>query len=75
MLYHAHFKEINCITKELQEALGSDAIFTLDGRNNIETMIKDAEKRMFNLRKVKDYIGFNIYKGNLRERHFCYRSI
>lgn len=46
------------------EAMGSDSVFILDARNNLETMKFDAVKRMEQLKRVQDYIGFKIMKGD-----------
>ena len=46
------------------EQCGSDSVFILDGRNNIETMINDAYERMERLKPVQPhYNGFNICRG------------
>lgn len=46
------------------DAMGSDGVFILDGRNSLSTMINDATKRMKSLSKVKpNYIGFKIMRG------------
>jgi hypothetical protein len=46
------------------EMLGSDGIFILDGRNNLSTMIKDAKKRMSQLKNIhNNIIAFTINRG------------
>lgn len=52
------------LSGKIVEALGSDGVFILDGRNNLETMNNDATERMNKLRKVQPhYIGYRIYRG------------
>jgi hypothetical protein len=56
------------LTKDLNgnivEAMGSDSVFILDGRNKPDTMINDSLIRMNQLRNIHpDYIGFRIYQG------------
>lgn len=57
------------LTKDLSgylvEALGSDGVFILDGRNNVDTWKIDAMMRMHKLRNVQpDFIGYRIYKAS-----------
>ena len=48
---------------------GSDGVFILDGRNKMETWVKDAFKRIHQLQYVqKNIVGFKIIKGHLREK-------
>lgn len=43
---------------------GSDSVYILDGRNNLDTMIFDAEKRMEKMRTIHTYIiGYKIIKA------------
>ena len=56
------------------ESLGSDGIFILDGRNNLETMIRDSVTRMKKLSKLHDYTGFKIMKGDLKRSTCIYAS-
>ena len=42
------------------DAIGSDGVFILDGRNSLEIMINDAKERQA---KFKNFIGFKIMKG------------
>jgi len=44
-------------------ALGSDGVFILDGRNNLNTMIVDAKQRKEQLKNVKTFVGFKIMQG------------
>ena len=64
MKYYAQFyRRVSDTAKT--EMLGSDSVFILDGRNRLPTMIKDAEKRMFQMRNIhRSIIGFTIKKGN-----------
>lgn len=48
---------------------GSDGVFILDGRNKMETWIKDAFDRIHSLRFVqKQIVGFKIIKGHLLDK-------
>ena len=43
---------------------GSDSVYILDGRNNLDTMISDAEKRVEKMRTIHPYIcGYKIIKA------------
>lgn len=47
------------------ELCGSDGVFVLDGRNNIETMKDDAQQRMQKLNKFgKQITGYRILRAN-----------
>jgi hypothetical protein len=66
MKYYVQFLKVN-MAGEIDEQLGSDGIFILDGRNNLYTMIQAAFDRIHALRHVKKHIaGFDIMKGDLR---------
>lgn len=45
------------------DALGSDGVFILDGRNSLSIMISDSKNRMQKLEKLHNFIGFKIMKG------------
>ena len=45
------------------EAMGSDSVFILDGRNSLNTMKIDAKKRIEQLKNIHSFIGFKIMKG------------
>jgi hypothetical protein len=46
------------------EMCGSDGVYILDGRNNLDNMIIDAEKRMEKMRTIHTYIiGYKIIKA------------
>ena len=64
MKYHVQFlqESITC-ENEVVEALGSDGVFILDGRNSLATMIQDAADRMYQLRNIHKYVGYIIKKG------------
>jgi len=48
----------------LEDLCGSDCMFILDGRNNLNTMKADCQERMYKLRHVQPGIcGYKIYKG------------
>ena len=64
MKYHVQFLTTSVVNKNIVvEALGSDAVFILDGRNNLTTMIEDAKLRMKQLASVQNYVGFVIKQG------------
>lgn len=43
---------------------GSDSVYILDGRNSIDNMIFDAERRMEKMRTIHTYIiGYKIIKA------------
>jgi len=46
MKYYVQFLTLNSKNK-IVRALGSDEIFILDERNNVNTMLEDAHKRMY----------------------------
>ncbi len=46
-----------------QDALGTDGVYILDGRNNSETMRKDALKQAWRLQNVKKFWGFRLCCG------------
>lgn len=54
-----HFSEIN---KKPIEMLGSDGVFILDARTNLETMKDDAASRMQKLSKTRHIIGYKIIR-------------
>lgn len=46
------------------EMCGSDGVYILDGRNNLDNMIIDAEERMEKMRTIHTYIiGYKIIKA------------
>lgn len=60
MLVHVQFLNRN-VSGEISEALGSDAVFILDGRNKTLTWINDSHNRLAIMRQIHpDYIGFVI---------------
>ena len=62
MKYYTQFLELQ--DKKLVESIGSDSVFILDGRNNLQTMNIDSMLRMHKLRHVHNYyVGYRIYKG------------
>jgi len=62
MKAYVQFLTVN--NKILMEAMGSDGVFILDGRNSLRTMIIGIMKRMNKLRHVRsDFIGYRIYKS------------
>jgi len=63
MKAYVQFLQVN--NNILMESLGSDGVFILDKRNNLETMKCDADIRMHKLRNVNPfYVGYRIYYSN-----------
>jgi hypothetical protein len=51
-------------TSSKTEILGSNGVYILDGRNNLQTMIEDARKRISQIKGVQsDIIAFTIHRG------------
>lgn len=62
MTHYLQFLVVN--QNKLSDLLGSDGVFILDGRNNLETMKADAQLRIHKLRFVQPHIaGYKIIKG------------
>ena len=65
MKFHVQFLDTSIVDKNMVvEACGSDAVFILDGRNPLSTMIADAQTQMHRLRNVHKYVGFVIKQGS-----------
>ena len=48
----------------LMEAMGSDGVFILDGRNNLQTMKINSMLRMNKLQVVRpNLVGYRVYKS------------
>jgi len=63
MKYHAQFLELNMANK-ISEALGTDAVFILDGRNSLDTMEIDTIKQFHRMNEnLHSYCGWRIKKG------------
>jgi hypothetical protein len=46
------------------EAIGSDGVFILDGRNSLSTWVYDAKQRLEKMKQLgKNFIGFTIVKA------------
>ena len=52
------------VNGKIVDGCGSDSVFILDGRNNLSTMIQDAEQRRDRLKLAKGYIAFKIMQGS-----------
>lgn len=75
MKYFVQFKTHN-LNGEVSDALGSDGVFILDGRNNTEIMKSDAEHRMYMLRNVQPgYIGYEIRYGEFGYSRLIHSSL
>lgn len=48
---------------EIVDQLGSDGVFILDGRNNLQNMINDGYTRDYELRKIYAFKGFKVKIG------------
>ena len=49
---------------EIDESLGSDGVFILDGRNNLNTMINDGYEQYNRIKKVRPGLShFKVMKG------------
>jgi len=63
---HARYLTKNSENKVAQ-ALGSDSVFYLDGRNTISRQMSDAKKQMEKLSAIHPFwIGFELRRGDLR---------
>jgi hypothetical protein len=63
MKYYVQFYRASDPTSKT-EILGSDGVFILDGRNNLQTMITDAKRRIHQLKNIHDdIIAFTINRG------------
>ncbi len=62
MKYYAQFKKRN-LNGDLQDALGSDSVFILDGRLNLTHMQNDIATQLYRLRRVQQFDGFTIIKA------------
>lgn len=52
--------------KYMDEAVGSDAYFTLDGRNRMPTWQQDMRQQARKLRKIHPhYVAFKIMRGSI----------
>lgn len=60
-MYYVQYFEKGMVTGKLIEACGDRAVFILDGRNNLKTMINDAIR--FNGYRRPVYKAFQIFKG------------
>lgn len=64
--YFAQFFDKN-LDGELVEAMGSDGVFILDGRNDMRTWEDDASDRIYKLRNVQKYHGYQIRYGSFTQ--------
>lgn len=68
MKYYVQYK-MRDLAGKVVDAMGSDGVFILDGRNTIATMIEDAKTRMEKLELVQPYyLGFEINRGDRFEK-------
>lgn len=64
MKWYIQFMLLNKKKDTILEAVGSDSVFMLDGRNNLETMALDGIEQMRKLQSLHpEYMGFDIIKG------------
>lgn len=75
MKYYTQFYTKNHNNKII-ECLGSDGVFILDGRNNLNTMVADSIDRINVLKNIMPYIiGFSINKGDFKRSSIIYKSV
>lgn len=66
MFYYTQFMTRD-LTGDVVEALGSDGVFILDGRNRLGTMAADSLERMDKLKAVQpSFVGFRIMTNSNR---------
>lgn len=64
-MFYVQFKRESSDDGNLYDMLGSDGVFILDGRNNLDTMIEDSYKRINQMKNIHPNIAaFEIFKGN-----------
>ena len=63
MTHYIQFKDKD-LKGNVVDAIGTDGVFILDGRNGLNTMFQDGMKRMLQLRRVHKYVGFVVMKGS-----------
>jgi len=61
MKFYLQFYTKNLAGEKMQ-AMGSDGVFILDGRNTLANMIIDGHKRAYQLRFVEKFIGFKVMR-------------
>lgn len=76
MKYYIQFMRagIGSETGQMVEPCGSDSVFILDGRNNLDTMINDGFERMRKLENVQNFAGFQVMKGNFKSAVSMYKT-
>ena len=63
MKFHAQFL-VKDLKSEIVDALGTDGVYILDGRNSLTKMISDSKNQMKRMRHMHpNYIGFAIKEG------------
>lgn len=73
MKYYVQYLAKSPMSGELYEPCGDRAVFILDGRNSLATMIQDAhDANGFNRPK---YDHFKIMRGDFRQAHEVYSTI
>ena len=85
MKNYVQFKRINNLKYQdgkmievepyLQEILGSDGVFILDGRNDINTMINDCHDRIKRLKNIFTVNAFEIHRGDFRNSTIVYKEV
>ena len=66
---------IKFFDKDLNECVGSDGVFILDGRNSLDTAINDAYERSDKMKDVQHFGGFQIRTGTGHNRFSDYRCL
>ena len=64
MKYYVQFLDTD-VPGHIVEAMGSDGVFILDGRNSMDTMTVDAITQFHRMNKnIHTYVGWRIMKGS-----------
>jgi|WetSurMetagenome_2_1015567.scaffolds.fasta_scaffold27417_4 hypothetical protein len=56
--------------KNKKELMGSDVLFTCDGRLNRASVIYEAKRQSYSHRKVADRSYVRLYRGTILNPHF-----
>lgn len=73
MKYYVQYLDYSPVSGNLYEPCGDRAVFILNGRNSLATMIQDAQKA--NGFNRPQYAHFKIMKGDFRQAHQVYSTI
>lgn len=73
MKAYIQYLDVSPVTGNVYEPCGDRSVVILDGRNNLETWIKDAEK--FNGFRRPMYPGFRIMRGDFHSAKCIYEKL